>query len=194
MNLGIVRYFEFFIPFTSIILSFVSLLILAFFNLLKPISINMLYGQIGLCILGIGILIRFKAFNTKAYYGTIKITGIYAIVRQPIFLSTWIIFLGLNIIVFNLYYLCFSVAILFILNFNATKKYEKILKRKYKDIYQIYENSTYLFLPFPIRIRDVFKNKVYGTAKFLDDYNTILIFGLLYAILVFLSVVLKLNS
>ncbi len=181
MNYKLKSFFEFRLPFISYCILFCAIFALFLSEQhFQALSTNS--SQIGSLILFFGFGIRVLATITPKYMGKIKITGIYAICRQPLLLAQFISLIGLNIIVSNVYFFFISTIVFIFNDFLSLKKYDKILAFKYKDIWKIYAKHTNFVIPISNRIRDIFSSSI-SRSEFLDNQNT-LIFIMIYAILV----------
>ncbi len=184
MNTRLVSFFEFKIPAISyIILMLVVFLLFLFDNHFLPLSSSS--SQIGSLILFFGFGVRVIATKTSKYMGKIKVTGIYAICRQPLLLAQIISLIGLNIIVSNIYFMFISM-ILFVCNdLFAAIKYDKILSHHYKDIWTIYAKYTHFLMPISSHFKDIF-SKSFEKDKY--NNSNIVIFCLIYLILVEIAI------
>lgn len=133
-----------------------------------------------------GFGLRILATSTKKYLGKIKITGIYAICRQPLLLSQIFVIVGLNMLVRNVFFLSFSVVLLVVNDFLCAKKYDKVLSRYYRDVWKIYAEHTNFIIPFTKRVKDVF-TKTLSTAE-VEKSDNVYLFIALYIILIEISV------
>ena len=174
-------FFEFRIPLISYLLLFVVILVLFFFDY-NFHSLSEKNSQVGAMILFAGFALRVLATTTMKYMGKIKITGVYAICRQPFLLAQIISFIGLNVIVCNSYFILASLIILICNDFLAYRKYDKILAHHYRDVWKIYAKHTNFLIPFTNRVKDVFECKL--SQSELDNGQNAPIFFTIYAILV----------
>ena len=174
-------FFEFRIPLISYLILFCVIFVLFLFDQQFQ-SLSIKSSQIGAIVLFAGFGIRVLATITMKYMGKIKITGIYAICRQPLLLAQIISFIGLNIIVMNSYFMLVSLIVFVCNDFFAYRKYDKILLHHYRDVWKIYSKHTNFLIPFTNRIKDVFNTKL-SQSEFDNSRNTS-IFLAIYAILV----------
>lgn len=181
MNNRLRLFFEFRLPFVSYLILFFSILFLYFFGF-EYATLGEYSSQVGLIILFIGFGIRVLASITIKYLGKIKITGIYALCRQPLLLGQFVSFIGLNIIVSNVYFCAISCLVFVCNDVLSAKKYDKILEHHYKDIWRIYAKNTNFVIPFTKRVNDVFKPSV--SSMEIDNSKNTYIFIIIYAILV----------
>jgi len=181
MNNKLRLFFEFKIPLISYLILFLVIFVLFLFDC-QFYSLSNKSSQIGSLILFIGFGLRILATVTTKYMGKIKITGIYAICRHPYLLAQIVSFIGLNIIVSNIYFLFLSTVVIICNDFLACKKYDRILAHHYKDIWHIYAKHTNFIIPFTKRAKDVFSASL-SQYEFDNGRNTP-IFLAIYAILV----------
>ena len=178
-------FFEFRVPLITYFLIFIALVIMHFTDI-EFHNFNSITSQIGGLVLFGGFGIRILATSTKKYLGKIKITGIYALCRQPLLLSQIFVIAGLNMLVRNLFFLAFSIILLIVNDFLCARKYDKVLSRYYRDVWKIYAKHTNFIVPFTKRVKDVF-TKTISTAE-VEKSNNIYLFAVIYIILVEISV------
>ena len=181
MNERLRKFFEFRIPLISYCLMFVIILLLYLFNE-SFFPLHLKRQQCGILLLFAGFAVRVLASFTTRYLGKLKITGIYAICRQPLLLAQLISLLGMNLIVSNYF---FFIASLFIFVCNdclAMIKYDKILSHHYRDIWKIYSGQTNFILPSSSRMKDVFQPSL--SVAEADNSSNLPIFLALYVILI----------
>lgn len=174
-------FFEFRIPLISYVLLGIIIAIL-FFTGHQFYPLSVITSQIGCILVVFGLLIRILASVTTKYLGKIKITGVYAICRQPMLLAQFFIIIGFNFIVLNPIFFVSSLIIFFANDVLAMTKYDSILEHYYREIWQIYKSQTRFVLPFTKRIKDVFSKSL--SVNELDNSSNTFIFIAIYALLV----------
>ena len=181
MNERLRNFFEFRVPLISYGLVFVVIFVLYLFNE-SFFPLHLKVQQCGILLLFAGFAVRVLASFTTRYLGKLKITGIYALCRQPLLLAQFISLLGMNLIVSNYF---FFIASLFIFVCNdcfAMVKYDKILAYHYRDIWKIYSAQTNFFLPSSARIKDIFRPSL--SIAEADNSSNLPIFLVIYVILI----------
>ncbi len=181
MNGRLRNFFEFRIPLISYGLLFGSLLVLYTFNE-SFFPLHLKTQQCGILILFFGFAIRILASATTRYLGKLKITGVYALCRQPLLLAQFISLIGLNLIVSNIYFFGISAIVFACNDCLAMKKYDKILAYHYRDIWKIYSEHTHFILPVGVRAKDVLQPSL--SVNEMDSSKNTPIFLLIYAILI----------
>ena len=174
-------FFEFRIPLITYFILSIAILVLFLFDFqYQPLYTHR--SQIGILVLFLGFLIRILASLTIKYLGKIKITGIYALCRQPLLLAQFLSIIGLNIIISNGYFAILSIVVFFLNDYLSMKKYDRILAHSYKEIWKIYAENTNFVIPFSRRVNDFFKQSL--SIIELDNSSNLPIFILIYAILI----------
>ena len=174
-------FFEFRIPLISYFLFGIVIFILFLFNhRFQPLSTML--SQFGCFFIVSGFCIRLLASITTKYLGKIKITGIYALCRQPMLLAQIFVLIGFNLIVFNPFFLALSLIIFLSNDCVAMYKYDKILAHYYREVWQIYKSQTRFLLPITNRVNDVLHANT-SVNEIANSSNT-LIFLIIYALLV----------
>lgn len=184
MNSRLRTFFEYRVPLISYLFLFVSIFILYLVGF-DITSLSTIKNQIGSLILMFGFTMRVMASLTTRYLGKIKITGLYAICRQPLLLSQMISYIGLNIIIANHFFLLITIIVFFANDVFCAKKYDKILRHTYRDIWKIYAKNTSFLLPTYIRWKDVFKKNISSIE--IDNSHNFLIFLFICVILIEIS-------
>ena len=123
---------------------------------------------------------------TVKYLGKIKITGVYALCRHPMLLAQFISFIGVNLLVQNQYFTILAIAIFIINDCFSAKKYDKLLARHYRDIWEIYKQSTNFIIPITNRVKDVFRKSISVGES--NKANNMIVFGTMYLFLVEIAV------
>lgn len=181
MNKKLRLFFEFRIPLISYAL-FSIIIAIIFFTGHRFEPLSALHSQIGCILVIFGLFIRIIASVTIKYLGKIKITGVYAICRQPMLLAQFFVVIGFNIIILNPIFFASSVVIFFANDVLAMSKYDSILGHYYREIWQIYKSQTKFVLPFTNRVKDVFNSSL--SVNELDNSSNTFIFLIIYALLV----------
>ena len=181
MNNKLRVFFEFRLPLISYSFIFVSILLLFIFNFrIQPLTSHI--SQVGILLLFFGFGIRIIATSTVKYLGKIKITGIYAICRHPMLLGQFISFVGLNLMICNIFFTIFSIILFFANDYMSSKKYEKLLSHHYRDIWKIYSRNTNFVIPWIWRIKDAFIPSL--SENEVDNGYNFSIFLVIYSIMV----------
>lgn len=181
MNNKLRLFFEFKIPLISYIILFIALIVLFFFNVAFA-SLGNKSSQIGALVLFVGCALRTLATLTNKYMGRIKITGVYALCRQPLLLAQIIMLCGMNVIVMNEWFCLISIIVFLCNDCLAYRKYDKILSHHYRDVWKIYAKHTYFLVPITKRVKDVFNATLSQTE--LDSSQNAPIFLLVYFMLI----------
>ena len=181
MNKKFRVFFEFRVPLISYLLMFATIIFLYLFGRnFTPLHLKV--QQCGILLMSLGFVLRILASATTKYMGKLKITGIYAVCRQPLLLSQLVSVLGLNLIVSDIFFLLISMIIFFCNDYLAMKKYDKILAHQYRDIWNIYSGNTNFVLPFNVRMQDVLRFSI--SANEMEGSRNLPIFLVIYLILI----------
>ena len=181
MSEKIRRLFEFRIPLISLVLYSAIIFVLFLFRE-KFDNLNEIHSQVGAIILSAGFVLRVVASLTIKVKNKIKITGVYAICRQPMLLAQLLFVIGLVLVVANIYFFFFATVIFVCCDYFSAKKYDKMQEHYYKDIWKIYKSKTNFLLPSFRRWYDI--QKIELSVVELDKSRNIAIFCALYFILV----------
>ena len=184
MNSKLRTFFEYRVPLISYLFLFIAIFILYLVGF-EITSLSTIKNQVGSLILMLGFIMRIIASLTTRYLGKIKITGLYAICRQPLLLSQMISYIGLNIIIANHFFLLVTIVVFFANDVFSAKKYDKILCHTYRDVWKIYAKNTNFLFPVHIRWKDVFKKNISSTE--IDNSHNFLIFLCICIILIEIS-------
>ncbi len=150
-------------------------------------------GQIGTIAIFIGFLLRVVAIDTKRYLETIKITGIYAICRQPILIADALVVLGFNIIAGSLIFTVVSILFFLIFEVNYFWQYDKILQYSFKDVYKIYARYIHFVIPAAPKLKDLRIYKI-NLHNIINNNQNKIIFILIYLFLILSSFLQRLYS
>ena len=110
-----------------------------------------------LCIV-IGFFIRFYTIgtttkgtsgrNTKEQIAeSLNCTGIYSIVRHPLYLGNYLIWLGISITAFNIYFLLFMTVFFWLYYERIMFAEESFLEKKFQDSYLQWSAQVPSFIP-----------------------------------------------
>ena len=182
MNKRIRLFFEFKVALLSYLIVAIIILGLYFFNI-TPKPLTTFNSQIGGIIIAVGFLLRTITITTLTVFDKHINTGIYALCRQPLLLSQFIVFTGLNIVVWNIFFLILSIVTFLTNDCLFAIKYDKILSHYYKNIWKTYTKTTNFIIPTLSRIKDVFIPPRLNTKKNNSNQNT-LVFLSIYIILI----------
>ena len=183
MNRKVEVFFEFRLPLISYcVISIIILFLYRFHNLiLQPL--NTIYSQVGGMLIFIGFLLRVFTTSTSVDFDKTKITGIYALCRQPLLLSQFIVFVGFNIIVLNIFFTTTSLLTFLINDYLCAKKYDKILSHYHKNTWKTYTKHIHLFIPTLSNIQQILTPQTISVKKTNKNQN-MPIFFLIYTVLI----------
>ena len=106
----------------------------------------------------VGFLIRFYTIgttprgtsgrNTKSQVAEeLNTTGIYSLIRHPLYLGNYLIWLGISITTFNLYFVVVLSLLFWIYYERIMFAEERFLERKFGEKYVLWSNSISAFFP-----------------------------------------------
>ncbi len=138
--------------------SFTTLpLILALFLFFKPMSFEITYNIVGFLITVLGEIIRIIAvgFSFRGTSGRenylraekLNKTGIYSIVRNPLYIGNFLIFTGLLIVFSNVYALILFQLYLILQYYFIIISEENYLKEKFGEFYNEYKRNVNRVIP-----------------------------------------------
>lgn len=185
----ILGYFDFHIQLVSLVILIIGGLLLSFFDN-NIVNLSSIKGQIGLMFVLFGFLLRVFATKTAKYMDAIKVTGIYAFCRQPMLLAAVFIFVGFNVIVYNIKFIPISIVIFALINVLSAFKQESFMSYYFRDVWPIYKKNTGMILPFPCRVYDLLSIKLTknhdqllkNIVFFITIYSGLILFSALYYI------------
>lgn len=164
-------FFEFRVPLLSyLILS--AVIVCLFFSNFTPQPLTTINAQIGGMVVFIGFLLRIFITSTSIHFNEKKITGIYALCRQPLLLSQFIIFFGFNIIISNMFFVVLSLLTFLINDYLFAKKYDKILSYYNKHTWNTYAKQTNFIIPTLSNITNISTPLVFNVKKTNKNQNT----------------------
>ena len=86
--------------------------------------------------------------NTKSQLASkINKTGIYSLIRHPLYIGNFIIWLGASLITYNLYFVLFSLLFYWLIYFPIILAEEDYLIRKFKNEYKSYSLRVPAIIP-----------------------------------------------
>ena len=164
-------FFEFRVPlFSYLILS--AVIVCLYFSNFTPQPLTTIKSQIGGIVVFMGFLLRLFITSTSIYFNGKKITGIYALCRQPLLLSQFIIFVGFNIIVLNMFFVVLSLLTFLTNDYVFAKKYDKILSYYNKHTWNNYAKQTNFIVPTLSNITNILTPLVFNVKKTNKNQNT----------------------
>ncbi len=185
MNDKLRLFFEFRVPLFSYFLWGVAAFVVFLFGYeFQPLHTKV--AQFGCIFIFSGLALRMAASMTVKYLGKIKITGVYALCRHPMLLAQFISFIGVNLLVQNPYFTIMACVIFLVNDCFSAKKYDKLLARHYRDIWEIYAQSTNFVIPLTNRVKDVFRKSISVSES--NKANNMIVFGAIYLFLVEIAV------
>ncbi len=170
-------------------------LILIVFLFFRPVidpEIDNILTAVGLFIICSGEFIRILSVG-YSFSGTsgrenflradsLNVSGIYSIVRNPLYIGNLLIYTGLLIVYSNIYALLFFNALLILQYFFIIKAEEDYLEKTYGDEYIKYKNSVNSIVPSFGRYKSP-ENKFSRIKVFMKEndsvFNALIIFGLI---------------
>ena len=182
MHQKIKVFFEFKVPLFSYFILSAVIICLYFFNF-TPQPLTTFNSQIGGMVVFVGFLLRTLITSTSTHFDKTKITGIYAVCRQPLLLSQLIIFIGFNIIMLNIFFVVLSLLTFLANDYLLAKKYDKILSHYHKNTWKNYTKQTNFVIPTLSNINNVLTPQTLNVKKHNKNHNT-LIFLLIYVVLI----------
>jgi len=170
-------------------------LIVIVFIFFRPVidpALDNILTAVGLLVLILGELIRIFSVG-YSFSGTsgrenflradnLNVSGIYSIVRNPLYIGNLLIYTGLLIAYSNVYALLFFDVLLILQYYSIIKAEESYLEKTYGDEYKKYKSSIYSIFPtFSKYIKPVNKfNRLKVLLKENDSvFNALVIFGLI---------------
>ena len=182
VNQKIRIFFEFKVPLLSYLILSITIVCLYFFNF-TPQPLTAINAQIGGMVVFTGFLLRTLTTSTPMQVDKKKITGIYALCRQPLLLSQLIVFVGFNIIMLNMFFVVLSFLIWLINDYLSAKKYDKILSHNNKHTLNNYTKQINFIMPNLSNITNVLTPSGFNVKHINKNQNTP-IFLLIYAVLI----------
>ena len=112
----------------------------------------------------VGFLIRFYTIattprgtsgrNTKSQVAEeLNTTGIYSLIRHPLYLGNYLIWLGISITTFNLYFVVILSLLFWIYYERIMFAEERFLERKFGEKYILWSNSISAFFPATLNFK-----------------------------------------
>lgn len=133
---------------------FWALFIYLFF--INPIMIDPLYeakGFIGLLIATLGLLIRSLSAGYISKNQELASAGLYALTRNPLYFGSFILLIGINIIIWNILFTAITL-LLFALTYIPTiANEEKYLSSAFPESWAAFKDGTPRFFPAFWRLR-----------------------------------------
>jgi len=109
-------------------------------------------GLAGIAVLFLGVLIRSLSAGVLQKNDVLAVDGIYAIVRNPLYLGSLVILLGVNILIANPLALVVTVALFLITYIPTILREEGGLAYAYGESWHAYTRRTPRLLPNPLRL------------------------------------------
>ena len=137
----------------SILILTIIGLILNQFNVgIKVDYLNKVLIFLGIILIILGLVlwisaVMFSKIKRKITEGKLITTGVYSVVRNPIYSAFLFIFTGILLFTNNLYLLIFPIFFYLLLTFLLKRTEEKWLIEKFKDEYKIYLKKVNRVIP-----------------------------------------------
>jgi protein-S-isoprenylcysteine O-methyltransferase Ste14 len=109
----------------------------------------------GLMVLLLGILIRALAAGTLVKNSELTTVGLYAIVRNPLYLGSLLLLIGINLIIWHWLVALVSLLLFAITYYPTILREEAGLAHHYGDAWHAYQQSTPRLLPNPLRLGQI---------------------------------------
>lgn len=132
-------------------------------------------GVTGIIITLLGVAVRSISAGILQKNEVLATTGIYAIVRNPLYLGSLLMLLGVNIIIFHPLVLVVSAALFALTYIPTILNEESGLLHHYGKEWEAYARSTPRLLPNPMRFGELTRLKWSGAQWYHNhEHNTVL--------------------
>ena len=121
------------------------------------LSIDHIQYQLGLLALVVGVLTRSISAGTLHKNQQLNMEGIYAIVRNPLYVGSFFILLGINLIIHHPLVWAASIIIFSLTYIPTILGEENTLKKIFPDQWEQFESSVPRFIPNILRIFELRK-------------------------------------
>ena len=131
-----------------------------YLNSLESSSDNLIlfYNLIALFLSTLGFLIRFYTIGTtpkntsgrntdKQIAETLNTTGIYSLIRHPLYLGNYLIWIGVCFFTYNLYFVLLTSLLFWLYYERIIYAEERFLESKFQDIFVLWSKSVSAFFP-----------------------------------------------
>jgi protein-S-isoprenylcysteine O-methyltransferase Ste14 len=131
-----------------------------YLNSLESCSSNLIlfYNLIALLLSTIGFLIRFYTIGTtpkntsgrnteKQIADALNTTGIYSLIRHPLYLGNYLIWIGICFFTYNLYFVLLTSLLFWLYYERIIYAEEKFLESKFQDSFIIWSKDVSAFFP-----------------------------------------------
>ena len=123
--------------------------------------VDILADALGLAIVVAGIAIRVTARSWKQAHceGGLVTTGPYAVVRNPMYVGSFLIGLGLCVVIGNPAFLALSATAFVVVHWLVARGEERALAAEWPDDYAAYKASVPGWVPSLSRLREAFRQR-----------------------------------
>lgn len=158
-----------------------------FVYLRKPVNtLSSLEGLIGIVLIAAGTLVRSLSAGMLHKDKQIATTGIYALVRNPLYFGSLLLLIGVNVIIANPVAWVVSLLLFAITYIPTILGEEAGLAHAFGDAWIAYKNSTPRLIPNPLKLAEL-RHTTWSARQWYrnHEHNTVLaslaIIALLYA-------------
>ena len=140
------------------------------------LTIDQSQYQWGLLLTVLGLITRSISAGTLHKNQQLNMDGIYAIVRNPLYVGSFIVLIGINLIIHHPLMWLFSILIFAITHIPTILGEEHMLKQIFPDQWGEFESSVPRFIPNIFRIMELRKSQFYHkySHKLLSHKNILL--------------------
>lgn len=163
------------------------LFIYLFVYLRQPVkALSSLEGVIGIVLIAAGVVVRSLSAGMLHKNAQIATTGIYGMVRNPLYFGSLLLLVGMNVIIANPVAWVVSLLLFTITYIPTILGEEEGLARAFGDAWVAYKSSTPRLIPNPLRLAEL-RNTSWNAKQWYrnHEHNTVLaalaIIALLYA-------------
>jgi len=121
-------------------------------------NLILFYNSIALFLSILGFLIRFYTIGTtpkntsgrntdKQIAETLNTTGIYSLIRHPLYLGNYLIWIGVCFFTYNLYFVLLTSLLFWLYYERIIYAEERFLESKFQDIFVLWSKSVSAFFP-----------------------------------------------
>jgi len=121
-------------------------------------NLILFYNPIALFLSILGFLIRFYTIGTtpkntsgrntdKQIAETLNTTGIYSLIRHPLYLGNYLIWIGVCFFTYNLYFVLLTSLLFWLYYERIIYAEERFLESKFQDIFVLWSKSVSAFFP-----------------------------------------------
>ena len=131
-------------------------------------------GAAGVAIALLGVLVRSISAGILQKNEVLATSGIYAVVRNPLYLGSLLMMLGVNLIIWHPLVLIVSVILFAITYIPTIRNEEHGLERRYGEQWRAYTRTTPRLLPNPLRLAELGKIRWSSTQwRHNHEHNTV---------------------